>query len=247
MTVLSPDYLRALHDSYATLSGRLLPLFEAYAFFRYKTEAGLQCATHGFLRRLNTMHHCTERIFEILPPELDEKPVDAVLYDATVFIQSFVMNTFGALDNLAWIWVSEKPLKLNRNKIGLGPQCKQIRSSFSQETRDYLTAHDQWFDDIIDFRDALAHRISLYIPPFIVSTRDEAAHKSLEARKWATKDNDEIERLSAEQRKMEAFHPVMKHALDDNKPPVFFHLRMVDDFRTVVDISERVMGELKRL
>ena len=53
------------------------------------------------------MHHCIERVFEILPPEQDERPSDRILFGATVFIQSFVMNIFGALDNLAWIWVSE--------------------------------------------------------------------------------------------------------------------------------------------
>jgi hypothetical protein len=85
----------------------------------YKTKAGQQYAAQGFLRRFNTMQHSIERIFEILPPEQDKRPSDAILYDATVFIQSFVTNTFGTLDNLAWIWVSEKPLKLSRNKIGL--------------------------------------------------------------------------------------------------------------------------------
>jgi hypothetical protein len=50
---------------------------------------------------------------------------------------------------------------------------------------DYLTAHDGWFDDLIDFRDALAHRMSLYIPPFIVAVKNETAHKALEERKLA--------------------------------------------------------------
>jgi hypothetical protein len=246
MPVFSTADLRALSESYGTLQSRLDALATAYASFPYKTQAGLQYATHGFLRRFNTMHHCIERVFAILPPEQDQRPSGTILYDATVFIQSFVMNAFGALDNLAWVWVSEKPLKLSRNKIGLGPKCEEVRGSLTEETSDYLTAHDDWFDDLIDFRDALAHRISLYIPPYIVSVKNEAAHKALEARKLATKDNDEYDRLSAEQRTMEEFHPIMKHALDDNKPPVPFHFRMVNDFRTGEEIAERVMGELKR-
>jgi hypothetical protein len=245
MPVFSNADLCALHDSYAALQTRLLPLANAFAYYPYKTEAGLQYATHGFLRRFNTMHHCVERVFEILPPEQEEKPPDAILFDATVFIQSFVMNSFGALDNLAWTWVSEKPLNLRRNKIGLGPKCEDVRGSFSKDTRHYLTAHDGWFDDLIDFRDALAHRISLYIPPFVVSLKNEEVHKRLEARKRATTDNDEIDRLSAEQHKLEDFHPIMKHALDD-KQPVPFHFRMVNDFLTVEQIAERVMVELKR-
>jgi hypothetical protein len=191
------------------------------------------------------MHHCVERVFEILPPEQEEKPPDAILYDATVFIQSFVMNSFGALDNLAWIWVSEKPLTLTRNKIGLGPKCEEIRGSFSKDTRDYLVAHDGWLGDLIDFRDALAHRISLYIPPYVVSLKNEDAHRALEARKLIIKDNDEFDRLSIEQRKLEVFHPLVMHALDHKKPLVHFHFRMVNDFRTVEEIAEKVLLELK--
>jgi hypothetical protein len=246
VSVFIPYDLHALHNTYATLQGRLDALATAYASFPYKTKAGTQYAHHGFLRRFNTMHHCVERVFDIIPPEQDKKPPDGILYDATVFIQSFVVNSFGALDNLAWMWVSEKPLKLDRKKIGLGPKCNAVRRSFSADMRAHLTEHDSWFDDVIDFRDALAHRISLYIPPFVVSLKDEDAHKALEARKREVSDIEEYERLTAEQRKLERFHPIMKHALDDNKPPVPFHFRMVNDFRTVEEIAERVMAELKR-
>jgi hypothetical protein len=247
MPVFIPYDLHALHATYAALQGRLDALASAYASFPYRTQAGLQYATHGFLRRFSLMHHCVERVFEIVPPEQEEKPPDAILYDATVFIQSFVINSFGALDNLAWIWASEKPLKLQRREIGLGPKCDVVRASFSKATRDFMTEHDGWFDDLIDFRDALAHRISLYIPPWIVSLKDEDAHKALEARKREVSDIEEFDRLGAEQRKLERFHPLMKHALDDNKPPVPFHFRIVNDFRTVEEIAGKVLVELKRL
>jgi ATP-dependent DNA ligase len=61
-----------------------------------------------------------------------------VLLDTAVYIQSFVMNVFGALDILAWIWVSEKTLEIGRRDIGLGPKCASVCASLSQETRDYL-------------------------------------------------------------------------------------------------------------
>jgi hypothetical protein len=244
MSPFSPDHLRAVADSYATLQGRLDALAESYAFFSYKTPSGREYATQGFLRRFNTMHHCIERVFTILPPEQDQRPSDAVLFDATVFIRAFVMNLFGALDNLAWIWVSEKPLKVARRQVGLGPKCETVRGSFSQEMRDFLIGLDPWFAHIIDFRDALAHRIPLYIPPYIVSEQNEAEYAALEVRKRATKDNHEYDRLSAEQQRLEEFHPVMKHALDDNKPPVVFHFQLVNDFLTVEEIAQQMLKEL---
>lgn len=136
MSPFSPDHLRALAEGYATLQGGLDALAESYAFFSYKTPSGREYATHGFLRRFNTMRHCIERVFAILPPEQDQRPSDAVLFDATIFLQAFIMKLFGALDNLAWIWVSEKPLRVGRRRVGLGPRCEAVRGSFSQEMRE---------------------------------------------------------------------------------------------------------------
>lgn len=65
MARFSPRDLQALADSYATLQGRLNSLAEAYAFFPYKSQAGKNYSTQGFLRRFHTMHHCIERVFEI--------------------------------------------------------------------------------------------------------------------------------------------------------------------------------------
>ncbi len=67
MSIFDPDQLRTLAASYSALQRRLDSVAEAYAFFPYKTQQGGQYATHGFLRRFNTMHHCIERVFAILP------------------------------------------------------------------------------------------------------------------------------------------------------------------------------------
>jgi hypothetical protein len=37
---------------------------------------------------------------------------------------------------------------------------------------------------------------------------------------------------------------VMKHALDDNKPPVVFHFQLVNDFLTVDEIAQQMLQEL---
>lgn len=87
MPIFDPDQLRTLAASYSALQRRLDSVAEAYAFFPYKTQQGGQYATHGFLRRFNTMHRCIERVFAMLPPEQDERPADPVLLDAAVYIQ----------------------------------------------------------------------------------------------------------------------------------------------------------------
>jgi hypothetical protein len=60
-------------------------------------------------------------------------------------------------------------------------------------------------------------------------------------RKLETNDSDEYDQLCAEQAKLEVFEPVMKHALDDNKPPVVFHCQLVQDFLTVEEIAGKVL------
>jgi len=55
-------------------------------------------------------------------------------------------------------------LNVGKMETGLGPKCKSVRASFTPETQAYLSELDDWFVHIVDFRDALSHRIALYIP-----------------------------------------------------------------------------------
>jgi hypothetical protein len=74
-----------------------------------------------------------------------------------------------------------------------------------------------WFDYIVDYRDALAHRIPLFIAPYIVPDENVAACTALEDRIVASRDVSAYERPKIEQLKLGAFQPVMKHTLDDDK------------------------------
>jgi hypothetical protein len=78
----------------------------------------------------------------------------------------------GCLDNLAWIWVTEKQLKTARGKplTGnlVGFSRRNIYESFSTEFQHYLEGLNGWFEGMEGYRHALAHRIPLYIPPFAV-------------------------------------------------------------------------------
>lgn len=79
-----------------------------------------------------------------------------------------------------------------------------------------------------------------------MSPEHDAEYEALEVRKLETNDNDEYDQLCAEQAKLEVFHPVMKHAFDDNKPPVLFHFQLVQDFLTVEEIAQKLLEELGR-
>lgn len=246
MAIFSRDQLQALEESYATLYVRYTALAESYIAFDFKTEHAREFATHGFLRRVSTMHHCIERVFYLIPSDRDIVPKKSTLMDATVCIQAFVMNVFGSIDNLAWLWVSEKKLDIERNRVGLVPKCKSVRQTFSPEMQGYLHKLDPWFDHIVDYRDALAHRIPLFIAPYIVPDENAAAYRTLENRILASRDVSEYERLREEQLKLGAFQPVMKHTLQDDKGAVGFHFQLLSDFATVEEIAQQMLKEFVR-
>jgi hypothetical protein len=80
-----------------------------------------------------------------------------------------------------------------------------------------------------------------------VPDENDAAYGAIELRKIVTKDADEYSRLKAEQLKLVALHPVMKHTLNDKKPPVVFHFQLLQDFARVEEIGEKMLDELKRV
>jgi hypothetical protein len=135
----------------------------------YKTEKGAEHAKHGFCRRLDTLRYAIESVYDMLPPDRDAIPSKDDVIDATMAIQAFTFNAFGCLENIAWALVHEKDMRkkngqpLPPKRVGLGKP--DVIRNVSKEFASFLDKHKKWLDNLIDFRDALAHRIPLYIPP----------------------------------------------------------------------------------
>ena len=152
--------------------------------------------------------------------------------DATINIQSFVFNVFGAVDNLAWVWMAENGQKrgdgmpIPNGRIGLGPENTAVRRTLSNELQNYLKTLDAWFRPLADLRHALAHRIRLYIPLYVIETKDEAAYRDFEAKMGgAAKMGDfkEYDRLSVEQLRLGRFRPWVQHSFEENAKPIVSH------------------------
>jgi hypothetical protein len=126
-------------------------------------------------------------VFSLYPPSRSDIPSRETCVDLAINLQSFVFNIFGCLDNLAWIWVIEHNVTNANNRslrdIQVGFRKRIIKSSFSEEFRTYVDSLGQWFAYLEDYRHALAHRIPLYIAPFIVTPNNAAAFGALEAQK----------------------------------------------------------------
>jgi hypothetical protein len=140
------------------------------------------------------------------------------LHDAQINVQAFIANVYGAVDNLAWVWVHERELvnQIPRKRVGLRPHHREVRESFNPEFRDYLSKMDTWFGYITEYRDALAHRIPLYIPPGSVLPKDRDSYNDLAFRMntvLSMLDVEEYDRLSAEQNKLLVFQPFITHSV----------------------------------
>ncbi|MGB6176678.1 MAG: hypothetical protein WBF43_10170 [Methylocella sp.] len=249
----SKKALEVLKKEHLAIDHKYKRLLVGYSEHGYKASRAKEYATNGFLRRLQTLVRCIDTVFKILPPDLAELPTHDELLDATINIQAFVFNVFGSIDNLAWIWVWEKGLTNDDGSpispllVGLGKKNKLVRDSFSPEFQECLSKLDKWFDNLDNFRHALAHRIPLYIPPYVVPNGKVAAYQQLIARMTEALnrlDFEEHERLSAEQMTLARFIPCVTHSFEEKVTPVFFHGQMLADFKTIEVLAQKILAEL---
>lgn len=208
---------------------------------------------HGFLRRLSFIEHCAEKVFELVPPDCVDPTQDA-LRDTSAFLHSFIINTFGAIDNLAWLWVREAQIvdgrgrDLNRSRVGLTPGHEYLRGTLSDVTRDYLATTDGWFAYLEEYRHALAHRIPLYIPPKQLTELETQEFRRLDSEvggpgwDWAR-----WPEILAAQRRLGVFQPLMMHSFGEGAQPIRFHAQIGCDFATVIEIGEHVLRDIRAL
>ena len=227
-------------------------LRERLALRAYKTERGAKFAKHGLCRRLETLARTIDQVYDLLPPSQEEIPSREKVIDATTAIQGFIMNAFGCLENIAWVLFHEMDIKngdgtpLDQRDVGLGK--KPLRKKLSAQFRAYLDGKKDWLANLISFRDSLAHRIPLYIPPYAIPKPNQIKYDELEKAKWvepAKSDPKEYERLKAEQLKLCQFIPGMMHSIFDS-PQVEFHSQLLNDYVTIDDYVRTMLEELDR-
>jgi hypothetical protein len=252
----SAEALAQLVDGHAAIPGTAGQLTERFLLWPFNSARAREMAIEGFVRRVRTMARCIENVFRELPPSTEGEPDDNVRHNAEVNVQAAVVHAFGACDNLAWIWVSERAIvepngaPLRDQWVGLKPGHNLVRNSFSAEFRDHIATFDDWFDRYLkNFRDALVHRIPLYIPPFVVQQDDEARYRALEHSRLQAAligDHALANQISNDIAALKRFRAWMQHSFIDEAAPIAFHAQMLADFNTVADLGNRVLDELDR-
>jgi hypothetical protein len=250
MSYLKPDQIEKVEEAFAALQPKHERLLLTFGHRVFKNERAAEYARHGYLRRTGTLKRSIENVFALIPPAQDQIPNRNVLHDAQINIQAFFANVYGAIDNLAWVWVCERGLedKVSRNRVGLRAKHVDVRKTLSVDFQTYLQTLDPWFDYLVEYRDALAHRIPLYIPPGEVPTKNVDAYNDLSGRMtkalYVRNDGFEYDRLSAEQEKLLVFQPLITHSVKETTAHFAFHVQMLTDFVTVEDVGYRMMDEI---
>jgi hypothetical protein len=200
---------------------------------------------HGAARRLGVIKKAVENIFTIFPPTT-ERPLNRDdLYDVQINLHAYVINISGIFDNWAWAFVQKHNLleKVGgRNKVGLFR--KETTQFLPSALADYLSTETliNWHGEYIkEYRDALAHRIPLYIPPAEFTPEESELYNQLENQKVdliKTMEWDELDKVYEKQAEIGRPSFVFLHSHGDGATnPVLFHPQVLCDGLAVVEFG----------
>ncbi|MBL8808191.1 MAG: hypothetical protein JNN22_15205 [Rhodospirillales bacterium] len=250
------DGLRKIRAEFKMLNARQVELVSSIVALSFKSDRAKEFAMQGLGRRVGVMIRSIENVFNAIPPELKTPPKREAALDATIGLHSFLINAFGAVENLAWAWVLETGLKkangrdLSRRDIGLGKGCTLVRNSLPGELRTKIVEFDPWFEYLEDFRHALAHRIPPYFPPSIIRSADIEKYRKIEHLISVNLREGNLAAYAetlARHRALEKFSGILTHSHSEGVRPVFFHAQVLADFATIEDLSKNFIEAFRNL
>lgn len=204
---------------------------------------------HGVARRLSVLKRSLENIFGTFPLTTS-RPLDRNdLYDVQINLHAYVMNLYGIFDNWAWAFVYRHDiLEQVGGKHGVGLFKRDTRKFLPQILREYLASEEtsSWHEDYLkSFRDALAHRIPLYIPPMEVTKEEGQRYNVLESEKINLIKSMQWERLDElyeEQSRIGRPSFMFIHSYEEGQQkPMVLHPQILCDGLSVVEFGTLYM------
>ena len=165
MNVFSEEAIAQLAEEYETILPKRDQQIIAFFSHEFADERASEFAHHGFMRRLKMLSHCIDRIFHLLPPEMQVIPDSEDIADAQMALHAFIINVYGCVDNLAWVLVHERQIRkedgtpIPNSWVGLGRDNAHVRDTLSENFQNYLVSIDGWFDNLENYRHSLVVRI----------------------------------------------------------------------------------------
>jgi hypothetical protein len=192
---------------------------------------------HGAGRRISVIRRTIEKVFTVFPLSTTRPLSPDDLSDVQINLHAFVMNTYGLYDNWAWAFVLRHQLQDeigDRRKVGLF--LRSTQRFLPAPLRDYVTSESmtQWHEKYAkDFRDALAHRIPLYIPPSTVLNSDADRYRELEELKMSSLLAGDLQRSESAEREQAALcrpnFTFLHSFIGQTAKPILLHPQMLTD------------------
>jgi hypothetical protein len=238
-----------MKGSHSDCVSKLSWLLLSYVNSSYRSDKGREYGVHGFGRRLKSIQWCLGDVFDTIPLE-EENPSPSALNRANSLIHSFTINVFGALDNLAHIWVNENDVRdengrlLSGRKVGFSKEHREFWKSLPIGLKSCVSSSAEWYLYLSNFRHALAHRIPPYLVPRIFSNDDANKWKELDTAKLHALreyDFDRHEEISDEQDRIGKYDPLMTHSFEEGARPVLYHPQLICDALTIHEIGQKFL------
>lgn len=209
-----------------------------------KTDKAKEYLSHGVMRRMGIMMRSIENVFTIFPIERINLLSMDELRDVDINLHAFCINIFGLLDNLAWVLIHEKQPAAKIDKMSVGLYKEKTQEYLTEEFRRYLNSErmKKWYAEYLtNYRDALSHRIPLYVPPKTLTPEQASQVKQIEnkiADCYKSCDLDMIEKLCKEQDSIGDVCFLVSHAFSESKS-IVLHAQLIADFNTIEEIVEK--------
>ncbi len=246
MQYFKDEDIEKLNFDLLTLKERYLNIVSRISVLsgNLKEEKAKEYLFHGVARRLGVIERCVDNIYSIFPIEREILLSWEELKDVDINLHAFFINIFGLLDNLAWVLIHEKRLKIDKKDVGL--YMNKTQTCFEKKFRTYLNSDriKKWHNEYLkNYRDALSHRIPLYVPPKAL-TSEQKNHTELIEKQLndsiKLRDYSVIDNLHDKEDKIGSPSPFFIHSISEEESKyVVLHAQVITDFKTVEEIVEK--------
>jgi len=241
------DIMEKCRDIYQVRRKSLLQLMSLARAL--KNQRAIEYLMQGVGRRLDILGRCIENVFEIFPIDREKRLVSKEMADLGINLHAFFVNVSGLLDNLGWVFAYERDLvenhmggKLKIHDVGIFN--KKTQTFLPESLRAYLTSERlaAWYSEYSkNYRDTLAHRIPLYVPPVVLKLEEQvefyALQKAIDELDFSQSQNLAIyEDMMIKQNSLGQVSPFFAHSLEEGCRPVMLHAQIVCDYLTIEEI-----------
>jgi hypothetical protein len=201
---------------------------------------------HGIGRRVTVLKRALGNIFEAFPPSLVEPLEMDDLADVQINLHAFVMNLYGFFDSCAWSFVLRHNIESKiKNAANIGMFKRETRRYLPEPIKAFLDTKEMqdWHMHYLkNYRDALAHKIPLYIPPSTISPADGVRLAHIQSEKMenlVVRDTERYRVLQNEENSMSKPCFTFVHSFDDPSSLKHIHLhpQLLSDAGVVIEFG----------